>query len=91
MTRTVTDALGVEILPTDTVLVTSWGTARLVDTGTRSPVVRFGRTRVVILDADREERAVSPSEVSVVRRDGEKGLEGNLPAYRAAALARLAG
>lgn len=90
MTATLTDALGVTILPTDTVLVTAWGTARLVDTGTRSPVVRFGRTRVVIIDADREERAVNPSEISVLRRDGERGLEGNLPAYRAAFLARLA-
>lgn len=71
------DALGVEILPTDTLMVTAWGDARLIDVRTRSHVVRFGRKRVVIIDSTREERAVNPREVSVLRRDGTTGFEGN--------------
>jgi len=73
-----TDNLGVVILPTDTVMVTAWGDgARLYDTGTKSAVVRLNRRRVVITDRDGYERAVTTSEVQVLRRDGEVGFEGN--------------
>lgn len=72
------DSRGVQILPTDTVTVTSYGEgARLVDCGLRSKVVRFGRTKVVIIDADGRERAVSPSNLLVARRDGYPGHEYN--------------
>ena len=75
---TFTDALGVAILPTDRVMVTAWGgNARLADTGIKRDVVRFARTRVVILDADNCERAFSPTYLSVLRRDGATGFEGN--------------
>jgi hypothetical protein len=73
------DNLGVEIQPTDTVFVASWGYgARLVDTGTRSPVVRINRKRVVIVDSDGLERAVDRSHLQVMRRDGVSGFEGNV-------------
>jgi hypothetical protein len=71
------DALGVEILPTDTLMVTAWGTARLIDVRTQSPVVRLNRTRVVIIDSTNDERAVNPRETCVLRRDGKPGYEGN--------------
>jgi hypothetical protein len=71
------DSLGVEILPTDTVRVTSWGIgARLTDVGQASPVVRINRTRIVVHVND-EDRAVNPTEVNVLRRDGQPGHEGN--------------
>jgi hypothetical protein len=72
------DGLAVEILVTDTVMVTSWGYgARLIDTNLKRPVIRFNRTRVVILDASNEERAMRPIELTVLRRDGASGFEGN--------------
>lgn len=80
MTTKFTDNLGVTIRATDRVIVSSWGYgARLVDTGIKSDIVRFGKTRVVILDADNRERAVSPLNLTVLRRDGSNGLEGNKP------------
>jgi hypothetical protein len=72
------DTHGVEILPTDTVMVTSWGEgARLIDTDLKRPVIRLNRVRVVILDADGLERAIHPAYLSVMRRDGAPGFEGN--------------
>lgn len=72
------DSHGVEILPTDHVMVTSYGLgARLVDTGTRSPVLRLLRKRVQISDSDGCPRAISPANLSVLRRDGVRGFEGN--------------
>lgn len=72
------DAKGVEILPTDSVMVTAWGEgARLIDTGIKRPVVRLNRARVVILDADNLERAVGGTVLSVMRRDGADGFEHN--------------
>lgn len=72
------DARGVEIVSTDTVMVTAWGEgARLIDTGIKRAVVRLNRTRVVILDADGQERAISGRELSVLRRDGADGFEHN--------------
>ncbi|AXH46923.1 hypothetical protein I5G67_gp087 [Mycobacterium phage Aminay] len=72
------DSAGIEILATDTVMVTAWGNAaRLVDTGIKRPIVRFGRSRVVILDSDNIERSVTGSELSVLRRDGAPGFEHN--------------
>jgi hypothetical protein len=72
------DVRGVEIVPTDTVMVTSRGEgARLIDTGIKRPVIRLNRRRVVILDADGQERAVSGSELSVLCRDGADGFEHN--------------
>lgn len=72
-----TDCLGIDINSTDTVVVSAWGVARLIDCGIRSRVVRINRVNVVIIDADGRERAVRPSELCVLRRDGEDGLEGN--------------
>lgn len=80
--HTLRDRLGVEINLSDTVMVTAWGTARLIDTGVKSPVVRINRTRVVIIDSDGCERAVRPTELCVQRRDGQPGHEGNRPAER---------
>jgi hypothetical protein len=75
---TFTDSLGVDIEATDTVFVNGWGYgARLIDTGIRSRVVRFSRTRVVIIDSENQERAVGPSNLAVLRRDGATGFEGN--------------
>jgi len=72
------DARGTEILPTDTVMVTAWGYgARLIDTGIKRPVIRLNRTRVVLLDADGQERAFHGGELSVLRRDGADGFEHN--------------
>jgi hypothetical protein len=72
------DSHGIEILPTDTVMVTSWGYgARLVDTNIKRPVIRLNRTRVVIADASGDERAISPTNLTVLRRDGANGFEGN--------------
>ena len=72
------DSLGVEIILTDVVYVNGWGDgARLVDTGIRTSVQRFNRKRVVILDSDGQPRAVSPSNLAVMRRDGYQGFEGN--------------
>lgn len=72
------DALGVEILPTDTVLVSSYGYGvRLVDCGTRSRVLSFTPSRIRIFDADHAPRTVSPCTLSVLRRDGAAGLQGN--------------
>ena len=72
------DALGVQIRPTDRVLVTSYGYgARLTDCGTRSRVLSFTPTRVRILDADNFPRTVAPACLSVLRRDNASGLEGN--------------
>lgn len=73
------DALGVEILPTDTVAVTAWGYgAGMHDVGTRSRVVRINRTRVVLNDRyGGAEFSVGAACVNVLRRDGEPGFEGN--------------
>ena len=76
------DALGVEAREGDRVRVTSWGFgARLTDAGRTGRVLGFGRTRVrVALDGGShatEVRAVAPECLSVLRRDGEAGLEGN--------------
>ena len=73
------DRLGVPLETDDRVMVTAWGYgARLVDTGTKSPVVRINRKRVVIIDSDGYERAVGSGVVSVLRRDGAAGFEGNV-------------
>ena len=72
------DSQGVEILPSDDVIVIAYGYgARLVDTQTRSRVVRFGSKRIVIIDVDRYERAVHPRNLSVVNRATGKGFEHN--------------
>ena len=72
------DVRGIEILHTDTVMVTGWGEgARLIDTGLKRPVIRLNRSRVVILDREDQERAFSGKELSVLRRDGAAGFEHN--------------
>jgi hypothetical protein len=76
------DSLGIEIQPTDRVIVTSYGyNARLIDCGIQSPVVRINRKRVVITDCEDQQRAVAPFVLTVCRRDGQPGYE----AYRTAA------
>jgi hypothetical protein len=71
------DALNVTILPSDNVMVTAWGIARLVDVRTKSQIIRINRTRVIIIDSDGYERSVLPAELTVLRRDGAAGFEGN--------------
>lgn len=76
------DALGVEIREGDTVRVTSWGFgSRLTDAGRTGTVLGFGRSRVrVALDGGSyatEVRPIGPVCLSVLRRDGQPGLEGN--------------
>lgn len=76
--RPLRDSHGVQIRPTDIVMVTSWGEgARLIDTDLVRPVIRLNRVRVVILDAGGDERAIHPANLSVMRRDGVRGFEGN--------------
>jgi hypothetical protein len=72
------DSFGVTIAATDDVVVLAYGYgARAADNGTRSPIRRFNRTRVVITDADRRERAVHPGTLGVVNRTTGYGYEGN--------------
>lgn len=74
----VQDSHGIAITPTDTVIVTSWGYgARLVDCGITRIVTSLGRTRVTIDDADGYPRAIAGCNLSVIRRDGSAGFEGN--------------
>lgn len=77
------DSFGLEILPTDRVCVTSWGYgARVVDCGTISPVVALRRTRVVIIDSDGQERSVGNVNLTIRRRDGRTGHQGNVGTSR---------
>jgi hypothetical protein len=72
------DAFKIAIRPDDTVVVCAYGYgARVTDCGTRSRVVRFNRSRVVIIDSDGCERAVDAACLAIARRDGGLGLEGN--------------
>jgi len=72
------DSMGIPMYWNDTVMVTSWGgSTRLVDVRTTSKVVRLNKSRVVIIDSDRCERAVAPGNLTILRRDGEQGFEGN--------------
>lgn len=73
-----TDSLGLEILPTDTVMVTAYGMgARACDIRVISPVLGIGRKRVKVRDADREVRGVDARCLTVMRRDGGGGFEAN--------------
>lgn len=73
-----TDALGVDILPTDTVVVTAWGwNVRLCDVRSRSTVRGYGRTRVRVENNDGDVIAVPPHLLSVVNRATGTGWEGN--------------
>lgn len=72
------DSNGIEILPTDRVCVGSVGYgARHADNGIIRPIMGMNRTRVVILDADGNERAIGGAVVTVMRRDGRLGFEHN--------------
>lgn len=72
------DSCGTEILDTDTVMITAYGYgARVVDTGVKSPVLRFTPSRAVVRDADGQHRAVSGTCLTVLRRDGLLGFEHN--------------
>lgn len=72
------DSNGIEILPTDRVCVAAVGYgARHADNGIIRPIVAMNRTRVVILDADGNERAIGGPVLSVMRRDGTLGFEHN--------------
>ena len=69
------DSNGIEILPTDRVCVGAVGYgARHADCGIVRPVLGMNRTRVVILDADGNRRTVGGRVLSVMRRDGLRGL-----------------
>jgi hypothetical protein len=83
-----TDCLGVEILPGDTVMVSSWGgNVRLTDVGRSAAVTGFTAAGNVRLDDARGEgvgfiargTAVRPACLIVARRDGQPGHEGNRP------------
>ena len=72
------DSNGIEILPTDRVCVGAVGHgARHADFGIVRPVLGMNRTRVVILDADGNQRTVGGRVLSVMRRDGLRGFEHN--------------
>lgn len=72
------DSNGIEILITDRVFVGMVGSgARHADNGIVRPILGMNRTRVVILDADGNERAIGGSVLSVMRRDGVHGFEHN--------------
>lgn len=81
------DALGVEILIGDTVHVTAWGApVRLVDVGRRALVVAVNRAGNLVLDGTAfgyghdpiaGGRGVPAGYVTVARRDGVTGFEGN--------------
>jgi hypothetical protein len=65
------DSLGIEILATDDVMVTSYGAgARIADCGIKRPVIRINHGTVVIKDASGDERAINPINLTVLRRDG---------------------
>ena len=80
-----TDALGVEIRTGDTVMVTSWGAqVRLMDTGKNVKVLGLtprGKVRLSALANPYESvamgRSVHGHFLSVLRRDGRPGFEGN--------------
>ncbi len=73
-----TDSLGIEILPTDTVMVTAYGCgARACDVRVTSPVLGIGRKRIKIRDVDREPRSVDPRCLTVLSRRGDGGFEAN--------------
>jgi len=80
------DALGVTIVPGDTITVIHVGAPiRLADAGRRALVAGFTPKGNVILfptrpvhDIIANGRAVRPSCVAVARRDGAKGHEGNV-------------
>lgn len=72
------DSRGVDIQPSDIVMVTAWGSgARLADVRTKSRVLGFGRTRVRVIDANGLPRGIDPACLTVMRRDGASGFEAN--------------
>lgn len=81
-----TDTLGVEVLVGDTVTITAWGApVRLTDTGRRATVTGVNRAGNLTLDGGplhahdpiANGRGVRPGYVTVARRDGAPGHEGN--------------
>jgi len=88
MSTTAFDALGVAIRKDDTVMVTAWGRpVRLNDTGRKVRVTGFtARGNVLLDDTDHRYdpvargRSVGGSYLTVLRRDGQQGFEGNRPA-----------
>jgi hypothetical protein len=63
------DDLGIEILPTDCVMVTSYGAgARMMDCGLKRRIIRINKNTVTILDADDKPRAINPVNLTVLRR-----------------------
>ena len=84
---TTRDALGVTIVPGDSVRVIAWGApVRLIDTGRLATVSSITPRGLVALDAldnpadpIARGRSVSPGCLGVIRRDGfSNGLEGNV-------------
>lgn len=82
-TTTPQDPHGVTIRTGDTVMVTAWGApVRLIDTGRKAQVVGFTHAGNVKLDGYWHDpiaggRAVAPGYLTVMRRDGTPGFEGN--------------
>lgn len=73
-----TDGLGVEILPTDTVMIASWGwQVRLADTGRRCTIIRRAAKNLVLDGGPAGTLRARPEQVQVMRRDGARGFEGN--------------
>lgn len=79
-THTPRDHFGVEILPTDTLRITSWGGGvRLADVGQTATLVRVKRTgNLVVRTSYGDEITATPGQVSVARRDGLNGHQGNV-------------
>lgn len=77
---TATDALGVVVLVGDVVRVTSWGgRVRLIDVGGLATVTGFTPRGGLVHDSDdiANGQPLRPASVSVCRRDGLSGHEGN--------------
>jgi hypothetical protein len=73
-----TDGLGVTIRPDDTVMIASWGwQVRLQDAGRRCTIIRRTRANLVLDGGPAGTLRARPSQVQVLRRDGERGFEGN--------------
>lgn len=81
------DGLGVAIEVGDRVIITAWGDGpRLADVRTKGTVTGFARTRLIV-SWDAEQNGpignIHPAYVTVARRDGEPGFQGNVvrPVY----------
>lgn len=78
---TAIDALGVRMQLGDRIMITAWGgNVRLSDVRRTGTVTGIGRVRPVVAwdsASDTPRGNVRPAMLSVLRRDGAQGFEGN--------------